>query len=165
MAEKCARTAGFSRGCQFLPSLVRPCSKRYLREGLVSGDHSQQLARPAREGGGKAREARVQKRNEFSPQPRLLPHCPTKRQQAHSLAHRYSICTPRSGEAASVSTEQTALSFFYVYLFILREREGGRASEQGRGRERERQRIPSRLCTVSVEPDAGLKLMNCEIMT
>ena len=37
--------------------------------------------------------------------------------------------------------------------------------EQGRGRERRRERIPSRLCTVSMEPDAGLELMNHEIMT
>ena len=34
-----------------------------------------------------------------------------------------------------------------------------------RKRERERKRIPSRLCTASSEPNAGLKLMNCEIMT
>ena len=34
-----------------------------------------------------------------------------------------------------------------------------------RERERERQRIPSRLCTVSVEPDVGLELTNCEIVT
>ena len=35
----------------------------------------------------------------------------------------------------------------------------------GRERERERERIPSRLCIVSTEPDAGLKPMNREIMT
>ena len=37
----------------------------------------------------------------------------------------------------------------------------------GRGRERERgrQRIPSRLCVVSREPDAGLELTNHEITT
>ena len=34
-----------------------------------------------------------------------------------------------------------------------------------RERERERERIPSRLCTNSVEPDTGLDLTNCEIMT
>ena len=32
-------------------------------------------------------------------------------------------------------------------------------------RERETQRIPSRLCTVSAEPNVGLHLTNCEIMT
>ena len=32
-------------------------------------------------------------------------------------------------------------------------------------REGERERIPSRFCTVSTEPDAGLKLRNHEIMT
>ena len=35
----------------------------------------------------------------------------------------------------------------------------------GRGREREKERIPSRLCTISAEPDVGLEHMNCEIMT
>ena len=39
--------------------------------------------------------------------------------------------------------------------------------EQGRSRERGRHRIRSRfrLRAVSTEPDAGLKPMNCEIMT
>ena len=37
--------------------------------------------------------------------------------------------------------------------------------ERQRERERERERIPSRLCTVSTEPDAGLDLTVCEIMT
>ena len=37
--------------------------------------------------------------------------------------------------------------------------------EGGRGRERGRERIPSRLHAVSAEPDAGLELTNCEIMT
>ena len=65
--------------------------------------------------------------------------------------------------------------FFKVNLFILRERESKRActymhmSEWDKGRERERERkkerIPSRLRTVSVEPDVGLELTNCEIMT
>ena len=40
------------------------------------------------------------------------------------------------------------------------EREG---TEEGQ-RER-RERIPSKLCVVSTEPDAGLELMNCETMT
>ena len=39
-------------------------------------------------------------------------------------------------------------------------REGGREEE----RERERERIPSRLHTVSTEPNAGLELTNCRIM-
>ena len=50
----------------------------------------------------------------------------------------------------------TYLNFLKVYLFIFeRERE--------RERETERYRIPSRLCTVSVEPDVGLELTNGEI--
>ena len=40
-----------------------------------------------------------------------------------------------------------------------------REREQGRGRERRRERIPSRLHTVSVEPDTGLDPMNCEAVT
>ena len=52
----------------------------------------------------------------------------------------------------------TALKTFFLSLYILRERAG---EEQ---REGERERIPSRLCTGSVEPDMGLELMNCEIM-
>ena len=37
---------------------------------------------------------------------------------------------------------------------------------QGKGREREeRERIPSRLPTVSMEPDVWLELVNCEIVT
>ena len=45
-----------------------------------------------------------------------------------------------------------------------REREG--KNECGGEAERvgKRERIPNRLHTVSTEPDAGLKLMNCEIM-
>ena len=37
--------------------------------------------------------------------------------------------------------------------------------EQERGRESGGERIPSRLLADSTEPDAGLKLMKCEIMT
>ena len=46
-----------------------------------------------------------------------------------------------------------------------RETERQRDRERERKRERERERIPSRLCTVSAEPDAGLNLTNREIMT
>ena len=49
--------------------------------------------------------------------------------------------------------------FFNVYLLFEIER------EWGRGRERGRQRIPSRLCTVSTEPNMGLELMKREMMT
>ena len=40
-----------------------------------------------------------------------------------------------------------------------------REEQRERERERERERIPSRLHTVSSEPDVGLDLMNHEIMT
>ena len=38
-------------------------------------------------------------------------------------------------------------------------------SRGGAETEEERDRILSSLCTVKAEPDAGLELMNCEIMT
>ena len=47
----------------------------------------------------------------------------------------------------------------------MREREKERAHKWGRGRGRGRERIPSRLYTVSMEPDAGLKLRDHEILT
>ena len=47
-------------------------------------------------------------------------------------------------------------SFFFL-LFIYFER--------GRGRERRRERIPSRLHAVNTQPNTGLSLINCEIMT
>ena len=58
-----------------------------------------------------------------------------------------------------------------IYLFLRegeRERQGGReyasTGTLRTGRER-RHRIPSRLRTVSAEPDEGLELVNHEIMT
>ena len=52
----------------------------------------------------------------------------------------------------------------FIYFDREREREHLCAHKWGRA-ERWRDRILSRLCTVSAEPDVGLKLMNCEIMT
>ena len=52
--------------------------------------------------------------------------------------------------------------FFLMFiLFILRERK----RERVRVGEGQRERIPSRLHSVSVEPDVRLKPTNCEIMT
>ena len=47
------------------------------------------------------------------------------------------------------------------------DREGDRERENKwkRGRERGEERIQSGLCTDQREPDAGLELTNCEIMT
>ena len=47
-------------------------------------------------------------------------------------------------------------NFKKYFLFIFREKERACEQELGRGRERGRERIPSRLCTFSVEPDVGL---------
>ena len=54
-------------------------------------------------------------------------------------------------------------SFLMFILFILRERE--REREQGWGRKRRREKIPSRLHTVSTEPEVGLDLTNRAFMT
>ena len=54
--------------------------------------------------------------------------------------------------------------FLNVYSF-LREKGRAHANKGGAERERGRQRIPSRLHTVSAEPNAGLELKNREIMT
>ena len=40
-----------------------------------------------------------------------------------------------------------------------------RERERERQRQRERERLPSRLCTVSTEPDVGVESTNCKIMT
>ena len=53
-------------------------------------------------------------------------------------------------------------SFLSLFLFILRERET--RGKGGPEREREREN-PKRLHDVSTEPEAGLKLTNCEMMT
>ena len=49
-------------------------------------------------------------------------------------------------------------AYLFIYLFE-------RDSMRGGGAEREEESIPSRLHTVSTEPDAGLELTNCEITT
>ena len=52
---------------------------------------------------------------------------------------------------------------YFLSLLIYFERE--REREQGRGRERGIERIPSRLRTISMEPDVGLKPTNHEMVT
>ena len=48
---------------------------------------------------------------------------------------------------------------------IGREGERERTSRGGAERKGERERTPSSLCAISVEPDTGLKLTNCEVVT
>ena len=55
--------------------------------------------------------------------------------------------------------------FYFILKFIYFEREREDMHKQGRGRDRGRESIPSRLWALSTEPDVGLELMNCEIMT
>ena len=58
------------------------------------------------------------------------------------------------------------IKFRFLFLkFIYFEREAERERESKGGEERERESQAGILCPVSVEPDAGLKLMNCEIKT
>ena len=49
--------------------------------------------------------------------------------------------------------------FLIFFTYFERERERERDAERGR------ERIPSRLCTVSTQPEGGLELTDCEIMT
>ena len=53
------------------------------------------------------------------------------------------------------------LVWFFLSLFIYFER----VSKQGRSREKWRERIPSRLHSIDTKPNAGLDIMNHEIMT
>ena len=54
---------------------------------------------------------------------------------------------------------------FNVYFERERERESEYTCTHGGGVEKRRERIPSRLCAVSIEPNAGLSPVNQEIMT
>ena len=56
------------------------------------------------------------------------------------------------------------LFFFKFILFIYFERVRERENT-GEGRTEREERIPSRLCTVSTEPNTGLHLTNSKIMT
>ena len=58
-----------------------------------------------------------------------------------------------------------SLDLFILFKFIYFESECGGGTEREGQRQREGERIPSRLHTVSTEPDAGLELTNREIMT
>ena len=58
---------------------------------------------------------------------------------------------------------EICIVMIFLSLFILRETERERVGEGQR--ERRTQRIPSRLCTVSADPNRGPKAQNHEIMT
>ena len=65
------------------------------------------------------------------------------------------------GERHSVTLPLKYASLEPIYVFILRERKNASRGGSERGTER----IPSGLCTVSMEPDEGLQPTNREIMT
>ena len=82
-------------------------------------------------------------------------------------SYLYAGCSCKAGERQAWVLPDT---FFvkFIDLFWERERERERESEPewGRGEtEREREKIPSRLYTVSTQPDTGLELTNCEMVT
>ena len=54
---------------------------------------------------------------------------------------------------------------FFKFIYSERERAQSGGGQREKERQRQRQRIPSRLCTVSAEPDVALELTNHEIMT
>ena len=79
---------------------------------------------------------------------------------------------PQSMALETTRDNFTVFLNFFMFIYLFRERGGERGREGrgrgGRGRRRGRgsgRENPSRLHTVSMEPDAALKLMNCEIMT
>ena len=78
---------------------------------------------------------------------------------------------PTMDMGVQIGSSMVVLFYLSIYLFMylfMREgqRERERDWEQGRGRERGTERPPpSRLRTVSSEPDVGLELTNREIMT
>ena len=85
------------------------------------------------------------------------------------LLHRWPsschILTWRTAEKEEAKLSFVSLFFLmFIYFERERERERERTNMHRRGREREREN-PKQLLAVSTDPDAGLDLPNCEIMT
>ena len=71
-------------------------------------------------------------------------------------------------ESHLVTTYIRSLIYYYYFLMFIFERQREHmCTRASRGKaERKEDRTPSKFCTaVSAEPDAGLKLTNCEIMS
>ena len=82
-------------------------------------------------------------------------------------AEQLGLCSPRHLPAGTSAEGNTCFVWFYFIfltyvscLFIYLER-----MSRGRAERGEKRRIPSRLHTISAEPDAGLEPMNREIVT
>ena len=68
---------------------------------------------------------------------------------------------PLSVHPSTTPPTNLFLSFFNVYLFILRDRASNREhTSRGRGGEKGKERIPGRLNAISAETDAGIDPMN-----
>ena len=78
------------------------------------------------------------------------------------------VCLKHWTEESSCVLWQAGCICFYVSILFLREREREKQSVSGGGAERggdTESEAGSRLWAVSTEPDAGLELANCEIVT
>ena len=75
-------------------------------------------------------------------------------------------CTSETNVTLSAKyTSIIILFFFNLSLLILKDRGNETQRVEEEHREGERERIPSRIHTVSTEPDAGVNPTNCEITT
>ena len=93
----------------------------------------------------------------------IISHLPLRNGESTYFHINANINTP--GECVSQEVFLEYLFFSFSSLFIYFESGRAQVGEEQREREGETERIPSRLHTVSSEPDVGLELMNHEIMT
>ena len=70
-----------------------------------------------------------------------------------------------TGRLATDNKQVNKQVHFNFFLMFIIEKQRETEHEHGRAREKGRHRIRSRLQAVSTEPDTGLELTNCEIMT
>ena len=103
----------------------------------------------------------------FLPQLHTIPLTSFKNSAAGNGALRTTCKDPtplRTGlHRANISLLPTLEFPFLMFIYFERERGGEREHKQERGRERGRERIPSWLCAISTEPDAGLNLTKSRV--